>query len=326
MDMMDKRIIARLLGCSRTSYRSIANDLGVACPTVQKRVERLRQWGVIQRFCVEMSHQTLGVDWVLADVRTNSREEKGTLLNNFDNHECIREVLFMGSGEYLIFAEASSEEATGCREFFGKMDCIDEVSISPLQQIPIKAMDGQCNYATAGDRAELDGPQLDILRCLLKNARTPVNTISKYTGYAIKQVRGILQQLQEHSGVHFTIRLNLPSSGDINFLLGFDYENKSSPPTKTIDQLSYQFPKEHWFSTNVSKFNTVMNYMIAKDMGKVEDIIDFAVSSDEIKNVETKMIFSSLKSDGRTERYLKDYAIERMQSIGEGMKKQFSGL
>lgn len=325
MDLIDKKIIARLLKCSRDSYRSIAEDLGVACPTIQNRVDRLRQWGVIQRFCVELSHRTLGVRWVVVDVRTNSEEEKGILLKRFDDHECIREVLSLGSGEYLIFAEASTEEESMCKDFFKQIDCIESARISSLEQIPIKSMNGQCRYATLGDNAKLEGIHLDILRCLLMNSRIPINIISKHTGYSIKQVRRILEQLQNHSGIQFTIRLNLPSAGEINFLLSFNYDRKSFP-NDIVNALNHDYPKEHWFTSHVPSSRKVINYMTASNMSRVEEIMDSMKAYHDMNNVEARLVFSSLRSDGRSERYLRDYAIEKLLTVGNKTRKRFSGL
>ena len=69
--MMDKRILSRLLGNCRESFRTLARDFAVSCPTIIARVNRLRQWGVLQRYTAEFSHEMLGVQWFMAELQIN---------------------------------------------------------------------------------------------------------------------------------------------------------------------------------------------------------------------------------------------------------------
>ena len=84
MDLLDKMVITRLLGNCRESFRSIARDFDVTCPTIKNRVDRLRQWGVIQRFSAELSQEALGLDWVLVELSTGLDQSKSDLLHQFE--------------------------------------------------------------------------------------------------------------------------------------------------------------------------------------------------------------------------------------------------
>ncbi|MHA1908680.1 MAG: Lrp/AsnC family transcriptional regulator [Candidatus Thorarchaeota archaeon] len=295
MDQLDKSIVAHLLTCSRRSFRSIADNLGVSCPTVKKRVERLRQFGVIQRFSVELAQETLGTRYVAAEIKINGGGEKRNLLQQFDDHECIREV------------------------------GIESTRVSYINQIPSNTVEGQCKFAKKGERVELTEEQLEILWYLVRNSRIPVKMLSRQTGYTIKRVRHILREILENPGVHITTQLNLISSGDINFLLSVDCE-RITTPEKIANQLCKRFPQEHWFSMNTIDRNSLLSYMTARDLGRVEQVIDATSMNQNIYNVDAKIVYNVLKSEGRSEKFIRDFALDRIEGVPKNGRKRFSGF
>ena len=325
MDQLDKNIIAQLMGCSRKSYRSIADSLGVSCPTVKKRVERLRIGGIIQRFSVEMSQETLGTRWVAAEIDTNGSEDKGTLLKKFDEHECIREVLSFGQGQYMLFAEVTPEEKSGCKEYLDSLGDLVSSQVAYVNQIPSKNVGDQCKFAKKGKPVQVTTDQMEVLWHLVKNSRIPAKALSRYTGQTIKHVRRILKEILQNPGIHFTTQLNLVSSGDINFLLSVDC-NRITTPGKIADQLSMRFPQEHWFSMNTIERNSLYAYMTAKNLRRVEEIIETTSMNENIYNVDAKIIYSVMKSEGRSERFIRDFAMERIDRVSKDGRRIYSGL
>ncbi|MFW9956146.1 MAG: AsnC family transcriptional regulator, partial [Candidatus Thorarchaeota archaeon] len=130
MDWLDKKIITRLLGNCRESYRKIAREFNVSCPTIKSRVDRLRQWGVIQRFTAELSQETLGVDWVMVDLRTDDNGGKTELLQQIEANNCIGEVLMLGGGQYYVFAEVCPSERKELLSCLGKLNSVKSYHIS----------------------------------------------------------------------------------------------------------------------------------------------------------------------------------------------------
>ena len=101
MDVLDKMIIKQLLENSRASYHSIARMYDVTCPTITYRVNRLRQIGVIQRFIAELSHKTMGVEWIIAEIKTEGGVSKTDLLQAFESHACIGDVFIVYSKKLI---------------------------------------------------------------------------------------------------------------------------------------------------------------------------------------------------------------------------------
>jgi DNA-binding Lrp family transcriptional regulator len=62
MDETDVKILTKLLGDARLSYRKIAQEIGVSPPTVLTRVEKLERENIIKFYSAVLDHEKLGYD------------------------------------------------------------------------------------------------------------------------------------------------------------------------------------------------------------------------------------------------------------------------
>ncbi|MFP4592417.1 MAG: Lrp/AsnC family transcriptional regulator [bacterium] len=60
LDETDQRILEVLLGDSRASLKSLAEQVGLSSPSVSERLRRLEERGVIRQYTVEIDPQALG--------------------------------------------------------------------------------------------------------------------------------------------------------------------------------------------------------------------------------------------------------------------------
>lgn len=304
MDLIDKKIITRLLGNSRESYRSIARDFDVTCPTIKNRVDRLRQWGVIQQFSAELSQEALGLDWVLVELQTGLNQSKTDLLQQFSENKCIGEVMMLGSGKYYIFAEVCPSERNELSTCINKLDNVESFSISELLQIRNGIIDGDCRFTTRGSRIKLTRDQIAILRHLTMNARMPVNQISDLTGLSAKSIRRIIHHFVECDAIHLTLKLNLPSSGKINFLVRYGLNETASGPIDATGLVTDLYPEEHWFTFYEPDSNEMLHYMTARNVRDVENITHELRHLPYSEDVKTQIIYSTMKTEGRTRGHL----------------------
>ncbi|MHA2425556.1 MAG: AsnC family transcriptional regulator [Candidatus Thorarchaeota archaeon] len=308
MDWLDKKIIARLLGNSRESFRSIAREFEVTCPTIMKRVDRLRHWGVIQRFTAELSQEALGVDWVLAELRTKDKNGKTELLQKFAENKCIGEVLMLGGGRYFVFAEVCPSERKELISCINSLGNIHSIEVSEILPIRNGVIDGDCRFTTRGSKISLTRKQYQILRFLTSNARMPVNQISELTGFSAKFIRRVIRQFIECDAVNLTLRLNLPSSGKINFILKYGLNEETTGPVDATGLVTDIYPEEHWFTFYDPDAENMLHYLTAKNMKDVGHIIQEVSNLPYTDGVEAHIIYSSMKSEGRTKAYLQEVA------------------
>jgi DNA-binding Lrp family transcriptional regulator len=62
MDETDVKILRKLLTDARSSYRRIAEEIGVSPPTVLARVEKLENDNIIKSYSAVLDHEKLGYD------------------------------------------------------------------------------------------------------------------------------------------------------------------------------------------------------------------------------------------------------------------------
>jgi DNA-binding Lrp family transcriptional regulator len=62
MDETDVKILKKLLTDARSSYRKIAEEIGVSPPTVLARVEKLESDSIIKSYSAVLDHEKLGYD------------------------------------------------------------------------------------------------------------------------------------------------------------------------------------------------------------------------------------------------------------------------
>lgn len=303
MDWLDKRIITRLLGNCRESYQRIAEDFAVNHDLVKARVDRLRQTGVIQRFTAELSQETLGVDWVLADMQMNGGTSMLDLLQTFECNHCVSEVLMLGASRYLVFAEVLPGE---WEQFTSRVrDCGGAKRLMVSSVRPVNGAGRARNkYTSRGGKVNLSKAQIEILQHLVRNARISVKELSDYTGYSQRFIQELLDQFVECTGVNLTVKLNLPASGDINYILRSRQRLKQADPYNVSKWMAVKYPSSYWYTLHVPGDNSMIHYMTARYAAEIEAIVQDVIGQPLMEDVEARVVHSALKSDGRTQCYL----------------------
>jgi len=113
------QIIDILRENSRTPYLKIAEMLGVSETAIRKRIKKLEEEGVIQKYTVEIDPKKLGFD-VNALIGIDTKPENYlSTIEKLKNIEKIRS-LYSSSGDHMILIECwfqNSKELTKfCRE------------------------------------------------------------------------------------------------------------------------------------------------------------------------------------------------------------------
>lgn len=60
LDDLDRKIIAELMDNARRSFRALGVAVGLSAPAVKRRVDRLRDTGIIDRFTVTVDPRVMG--------------------------------------------------------------------------------------------------------------------------------------------------------------------------------------------------------------------------------------------------------------------------
>ncbi|MGY5852904.1 MAG: AsnC family transcriptional regulator [Candidatus Thorarchaeota archaeon] len=308
MDWLDKKIIRKLMENCRESYHSIARAFNVTCPTITNRVTRMRQSGVIQRFVAEISHEAMGVDWIMSELRVNRDISKLDLLKAFEAHSCVGDVFMLGNGRYLVLAEVYPEERQDYVSCLKSIDDIDYIEVSNIEPMSNGSGVGRCKFTTSGEKIELSKAEVDILRFLTRNGRTPIKTMSDHTGYSPKYIRKLVSQFIACKGIHLTLRLDLSQCGRINFILRTRLRDMRVEPEDVTHWVACRYPEEYWFSLYAPRSDSLFHYMTVRQPNDIEAMLHEAIQQPSIDEVEPGIIYSMFKSEGRTQEFLRKCA------------------
>ena len=297
MDKLDKTLLLRLLGDCRASYRELARELGVTCPTIKRRVDRLIDTGVIESFTIDISQETLGVGWVYAEITTDLSEDRTSLIKEICEHRHTAEIFAVGSKNYVAFAELPFPDGIyEYGKFLRGLQGVSDVELIPIKQLPTSRLADQCKYTTRGTKVTFSKQHIKVLRYLMSNARISVLELSEKVGFKPKRVRRILRELETSRGVHFTIRFNPAAEDNLSFLLKIKFDEDKISPSDITYWMEEEFSSEHWMSFLMSNRPVMVNYMTCSSPSDIERIIRRLKEVPFISDVETELIYHLQRS------------------------------
>ncbi|MDF1541036.1 MAG: winged helix-turn-helix transcriptional regulator [Candidatus Thorarchaeota archaeon] len=299
MDRLDKTLLLKLLCNSRTSYRKLATQMGVTCPTIKRRVDQLVEAGIIERFTVELSQETLGVAWAYAEIITDLSENRDDLIHEVCAHESTKEIYAVGPKRYLVFAELPYPDGVyEYGRFLRGINGVRSAELVPARQIPSGQLSYNCKYASRGKKAEFSFQQMNVLGHLAADARMPFQELAEKTGYKQKRLRRILKELDESGAVHFTISMNNTPESCISFILKIGFHESKVTPRELASWIEEEFGREYWISFLLANKPVLINYMTTDNLSKIETIIRRMKTSEYIDDVETMLIYHIEKNSG----------------------------
>ncbi|MHA2425554.1 MAG: winged helix-turn-helix transcriptional regulator [Candidatus Thorarchaeota archaeon] len=291
MDELDKTLLLKLLRNCRASYRQLARELGVTCPTIKRRVDRLVEAGVIEAFTVDISQETLGVSWAYAEITTDLSEDRASLIQEISNNRSTNETFAVGSKKYISFAEVSPDSVYDYGKYLRGLSGVSQVDLVQAQQVPTQQLSNQSKYSTRGKRVEFNTQQKTLLQHLMDDARMSILDLAERTGYKPKRVRRILRELEACEGVHFSIRFNPAAESCISFILKIGFDESQITPGEIATWLETEFPKEYWMSFLLLNGPVMINYMTSDNLPKIELLLRKMLEIPFVHDVETILIY-----------------------------------
>ncbi|MFW9909634.1 MAG: winged helix-turn-helix transcriptional regulator [Candidatus Thorarchaeota archaeon] len=292
MDDLDKKLLLKLMSDCRASFRQLARDLGVTCPTVKRRVDLLVEAGIIGGFTVELSQATRGVGWAYAELTTDQSENRASLLEEICKHPATNELFAVGSKNYIVFAELPIPDGIyDYGKFLRGLRGVETVDLFPVHNIANGNLSHRCKYASRGKRVRFTQHQKKVLERLSNDARMSILDLSEKTGLKPKRIRRILRELEEGEGVHFTIRFNPCSENSICFIMKIAYNEIEHTPQEIVSWMEHEFPAEHWLSFMKLSEPVMINYMTSDTLSRIETIIRRMKGTSFVEDVETMLIY-----------------------------------
>lgn len=143
LDPLDFRIIRSLQGNARKPIAKIAKEVGANEATVRKRIKKLIESGIIQKFTIVLDYHKLGrAVKAFIGLRVQPAKLK-EIVSHLARHPEIQ-VLYRTSGDTDIFAEVIFEKMEDLNEFLetelsieGILGTVVTIVIGPYKRCPI---------------------------------------------------------------------------------------------------------------------------------------------------------------------------------------------
>lgn len=199
LDGTDLHIIRLLARDSRTPYKSIAAEVGITSPAAKERIDKLISSGVIERFVVLINPILFSYEKLCV-----------LIVKNID--KVVKEQDIFKKLSLLGELVAYSEELEGSYIFRLYVKDITpykiEAVIDLLKPATVKVF--IANFSPP-PTMKINRTDLEIMKCLLPDARKSVENISREASISPKTVTRRLEKMKSNYVSQFTISRNLTS-------------------------------------------------------------------------------------------------------------------
>ncbi|MFW9809722.1 MAG: winged helix-turn-helix transcriptional regulator, partial [Candidatus Thorarchaeota archaeon] len=236
-------------GNARMPYKTLAKKFDISTNTVKNRIIRLRKQGVIKKFGVCVSFETLGAESVAGFVITDGSENVIELMEQIADQPMICEIYRTSDRRYEYHAMVlGAGETLGLKRLLSNLDGVIDVEMRPIVlQFPNKPPTYPGN--TRGKRVTFTRDQLRVLKALTIDSRLPVSKITQETGFTPRRVRKILRNLQEGGGVHTYAIYNAYALGDMEYRMRISYDDAKTTGQSIIMELYDKYPELFWWGS-----------------------------------------------------------------------------
>lgn len=249
LDLVDKGILFELEANCRNTYQDLSRKFNLSANAIKKRVSKLIESGVIERFSIELTLAMLDAELVLFDILTDGSENPDVFVDQIGNRQNIRNMYTFVDGTYMAVAEVSG--ASGLAElgkFLRGLQSVTEVKTHTLIPVSGTAISHDSQIVSRGNKVEFTPLQLRVLASLVKDPRMPIDEIAANANLTARRVRRILQQIQEGGGIYFTVRWNWSAGTSIHVHYRIRWDETKASPEDVTKLLQAKHPVNFWYS------------------------------------------------------------------------------
>lgn len=295
MDLLDKSIILELMFNCRMSSQELADKYNSTRSVVRKRIKKLKEIGVIQKFSMWYSFEMIDGYFVFCHIRLKDSAKKKIVYSALENNPMIhviiptvtRDVIIHGM---VIGVNGLSQLGTALR------------SIEGIHNVEMHLLQGERRKLTP-----LKNIHFRVLAPLLENSRLSGSEISRRTGLNPRRVRRIMDEINASGCVIFGLERNPILGTGIHFYMRVSWIDSKATYCDIIDELKRRFPESVWESY-VSASEPIFYTRFAVEHLKDVEIIDNEVSElEEVESVEILILYPArISSIFARERLMED--------------------
>ncbi|MHA1962199.1 MAG: winged helix-turn-helix transcriptional regulator [Candidatus Thorarchaeota archaeon] len=291
MDLIDRGIIAEIIGNCRISYRKLGKLLGLSAASVQRRVTKLKKSGIVSRPYVCLSHAMLDVDWCFAEMETDATESDEALFPQLGANPAVISIARLDP--HKIYAAAFVSGSIGLYNmgrFLRGFQSVQNVEIQYMHPVSLSPLPPHEKHIYRGKTMKLAERHLTVLRNLIHDARMPASDIAQRTTYSSRRVQQIIRELQESGGFYFTHFLKFSAAGIVPFWINIYFDETTISPRELVEWVGETIPSEYWNAFLFSNQPRIMHFCTAKNIRRVAEITSLMKDSSSVERVESYVV------------------------------------
>ncbi len=262
----------------------MADKLDLSANAVKKRVIKLMEQGVIDRFITTLNFEMIDSDLLLAIIQTDGSEFEEDFIEEVGNNPSVIQMSSIACGKgglYAVFAVTSGLPALSDFGTFIR-------TLAPVTNSDIHVL-----LYPRGHKITLTKLQLRVVKYLVDNPRISIMEIAELAGMSARRVRRTIAELQEGEGILFAVLWNLSKGGLNEVLLRIEWDEKNSDHEVVIDWLRNEYPLEFWSPFVSAALPVVFARFVVEDLEAIESIARVVKRAPFVKSLSTLVLYSN---------------------------------
>lgn len=268
MDILDMKILSRLLNNCRESDRQIGIELGVSGGAVRARIQKMEELKVIEEFFIKVEPPVLGYGVLYI------------VVSGEDINEILEQVSLIGEPNFVVPCIGG---ITVC-SIVVKENLQQKIELANKLMKDVRIL-SIFEAENPGFISNLTKTDLEILEELIKNPRQKIEQIAKNTNMSTKTITRCLEKLHENEGIQFTVNYNPKKIDDFipyAVLTWIDGNLK-----ETLNNLNNTFTESYLQIPFIAK-NQIVLFMYSDSIFEMDELTQKVRT---IKNVKSADLF-----------------------------------
>jgi DNA-binding Lrp family transcriptional regulator len=281
------------------TYQSLAEKYNVSSNAIKKRIDKLIETGVIERFTIRLSWAMLDAEPVLSFLYTDKSGNAMQLIDEIGANPLVHMVGFDSYGSWDVSASyRDANDLSKLGDFLRSFESVKSVEMHPL-----------CIKET-GKKVEFNKLELRVIATLVEDARMSISEIAEKTGLTSRRVRRILTNLMENGGVRFTTDINWNAGDQTRVSFRVKWDGKKVTREQIMEKVRKKYPDE-FIEVYPSSIESLMwiEFMI-NHMRNAKDIANWLTLNTSVKVMGTIIPYPRKRFPGLQETRLQELLSE----------------
>ena len=303
MDETDIRMCQLLFTNSRIPVRDLADRLEISVQATHRRIQILRDEGLIDRFKASLSLGYLRAIRVM--IEGISKGDPEMVGKELKNNEFVQSV-FLGEGQPHYFLECIIRDIRDLDtlvQYLRTVALIEDPNVLFDSQVKFGEKVLDTNYRGPDDLSKLD---YKIIHALYEDARMQVGDIALKCDASARTVRRHLDKLIEDGAIDFIIGWRPGNATGFTSMLGIILED-GADAKKVRDLLNERFGGSLFLVTTLSNVTGMLSsYSWSPSMKKYNELLEGIRSSDGVRQVVSSLLKDGWVQDTWRDKLLKE--------------------